>query len=108
VRDGIGWGFDFYTDPLNETEPFAVHWGLVTLRLIQTRADLLDASRILEEAALDKYVFQRDAYLQRPRNLVYDGHPPREKEPEDEGADKDKKPESAEEGMEDDKDKKPR
>ncbi len=86
VRDGIGWGFDFYTDPLNETEPFAVHWGLVTLRLIQTRADLLDASRILEEAALDKYVFQRDAYLQRRRSLVYDGQPPREKEPEDDSS----------------------
>ena len=86
VRDGIGWGFDFYTDPLNDTEPFAVHWGLVTLRLIQTRADLLDASRILEEAALDKYVFQRDAYLQRRRNLVYDGQPPREKEPEDDSS----------------------
>jgi phospholipid-binding lipoprotein MlaA len=63
-----------------------VHWGLVTLRLIQTRADLLDASRILEEAALDKYVFQRDAYLQRRRNLVYDGQPPREKEPEDDSS----------------------
>jgi len=88
VRDGIGLGFDFYTDPLNETEPFAVHWGLVTLRLIQTRADLLDASRILEEAALDRYVFQRDAYLQRRRSLVYDGHPPREKDPDD---DSDKK-----------------
>jgi phospholipid-binding lipoprotein MlaA len=65
-----------------------VHWGLVTLRLIQTRADLLDASRILEEAALDRYVFQRDAYLQRRRSLVYDGRPPREKEPDD---DNDKK-----------------
>jgi phospholipid-binding lipoprotein MlaA len=105
VRDGVGWGFDFYTDPLNETEPFAVHWGLVTLRLIQTRADLLDASRILEEAALDKYVFQRDAYLQRRRNLVYDGRPPREREPDDEGADQDKKPDSAEKGKEHDKDK---
>ena len=41
------------------------------------RADLLDASRILEEAALDKYVFQRDAYLQRRRSLIYDGNPPR-------------------------------
>jgi len=38
-----------------------------------------EASRILEEAALDKYVFQRDAYLQRRRSLVYDGRPPREK-----------------------------
>ncbi|MBI4124070.1 MAG: VacJ family lipoprotein, partial [Betaproteobacteria bacterium] len=45
----------------------------------QVRADLLDASRILQEAALDKYVFQRDAYLQRRRSLVYDGRAPRER-----------------------------
>jgi phospholipid-binding lipoprotein MlaA len=48
------------------------------VRFTQVRADLLDASRILEEAALDKYVFQRDAYFQRRRSLVYDGRPPRE------------------------------
>ncbi len=94
VRDGIGKGLDFYTDPINETDPWQAQWGLVTLRLVQTRADLLDASRILEEAALDRYVFQRDAYLQRRRSLVYDGHPPREKDPEDDTEKKadDKKP----------------
>jgi phospholipid-binding lipoprotein MlaA len=96
VRDGIGKGVDFYTDPLNETDPWEARWGLVVLRLTQTRADLLDASRILEEAALDRYVFQRDAYLQRRRSLIYDGQPPREKEPRDETEDdtdgKSKKP----------------
>ena len=90
LRDTFGSGLDFYTDPLNETKPFEARWGLVTMRLIQTRADLLDASRILEEAALDKYTFQRDAYLQRRRSLIYDGRPPREKEPEDD-SDKDQK-----------------
>ncbi len=108
VRDGIGWGFDFYTDPLNETKPFQARWGLVGLRLIQTRADLLDASRILEEAALDRYVFQRDAYLQRRRNLIYDGRPPREKEPDDEAGDKPQKPATEEKEMHDDPDQKPR
>jgi phospholipid-binding lipoprotein MlaA len=49
-------------------------WGT---RAISKRADPLDASRILEEAALDKYVFMRDAYLQRRRSQVYDGNPPR-------------------------------
>jgi phospholipid-binding lipoprotein MlaA len=47
------------------------------LRATGRRADLLDASRILEEAALDRYVFQRDAYLQRRRSQIYDGNPPR-------------------------------
>src|SRR5205085_7007178 len=83
LRDGVGTGLDMYTDPLGEVRPYHTQYGLWGLRLTQTRADLLDASRILEEAALDKYVFQRDAYLQRRRSLVYDGHPPREKEPED-------------------------
>ena len=43
-----------------------------------------EASRILEQAALDRYVFQRDAYLQRRRSLVYDGRPPRERLEDDE------------------------
>ena len=97
VRDGLGTGVDIYTDPLGEVRPYHLQYGLWGVRFTQLRADLLDASRILEEAALDKYVFQRDAYLQRRRNLIYDGHPPREKEPQDEekpqdDTDKDKKP----------------
>jgi phospholipid-binding lipoprotein MlaA len=84
LRDGIGMTFDLYTDPLTEVRPYHLEYALWGLRLTQTRADLLDASRILEEAALDKYTFQRDAYLQRRRSLVYDGHPPRQKDLEDE------------------------
>src|SRR3954467_11817985 len=38
VRDGIGWGFDFYTDPLNETKPFQARWGLVGPRPLQPAA----------------------------------------------------------------------
>ncbi len=79
LRDGIGTALDIATDPLNRVEPDDVSYSLWALRLTQTRADLLDASRILEEASLDKYTFQRDAYLQRRRSLVYDGRPPRER-----------------------------
>ena len=84
VRDGIGTGFDIYTDPVREFKGNGVRNSAVALRLVNTRADLLEASRILEEAALDRYVFQRDAYLQRRRNLIYDGRPPREKEDQSE------------------------
>lgn len=79
LRDGVGTALDLYTDPLNYVRPDEVEYSLWALRLTQTRADLLDASRILEEASLDKYTFQRDAYLQRRRSLVYDGRPPRER-----------------------------
>lgn len=92
VRDGVGTAFDMYADPLGEVRPINLRNSLIVLRFTGIRADLLEASRLLEQAALDKYVFQRDAYLQRRRNLVYDGRPPREPRETDE----DEKPEKQE------------
>jgi phospholipid-binding lipoprotein MlaA len=63
-------------------EDIAVRNTLFGLDLVRTRADLLKAEKVLDEAALDKYSFTRDAWLQRRRNHVHDGRPPRE--PEDE------------------------
>ncbi len=60
------------------------YWTLWTFDKVRTRANLLKAGNILEEAAIDRYAFVRDAWLQRRRNQVYDGHPPRLKEDEDE------------------------
>ncbi len=77
VRDSFGLVFDIWLDPVRQHEPGDARNFMMVLRATSRRADLLDASRILEEAALDKYVFQRDAYLQRRRSLVYDGNPPR-------------------------------
>jgi phospholipid-binding lipoprotein MlaA len=97
VRDAFGTALDMYTDPLGELRPIRLRNSAVALRLVNTRADLLDAGRLLEQAALDKYVFQRDAYLQRRRSLVYDGRPPREprereEEPEKEATNEPGKP----------------
>lgn len=77
VRDTGGLIFDYAVDPVVDHRPRDARSFMVVTRAIGKRADLLDASRILEEAALDKYVFQRDAYLQRRRNQVHDGSPPR-------------------------------
>lgn len=77
VRDSIGLGPDYYFDPVLRHTPTGARYAMVVTRAVGKRADLLDASRILEEAALDKYVFLRDAYLQRRRSLIYDGNPPR-------------------------------
>jgi phospholipid-binding lipoprotein MlaA len=76
LRDTAGWVGDTYTWPITYLEPTRHRNALIGLRLVSTRADLLEASRILETAALDPYEFVRDAYLQRRRNLVYDGNPP--------------------------------
>lgn len=94
VRDGIGTAVDLYLDPMGEVSPTRVRNTMAVARLVGVRADLLDASRILEEAALDKYTFQRDFYLQRRRSLVHDGSPPRERfedEPKPEAPKEEKK-----------------
>jgi len=79
VRDAAGLAFDIGTDPVSTYPDVRVRNSAVAVRFTGQRADLLDASSILEQAALDKYVFLRDAYLQRRRSLIYDGNPPREK-----------------------------
>ena len=57
-------------------------WSLWGLDVVQTRAQLLKATNVLEQAALDPYLFTRDAWLQRRRNQVYDGKPPLEDDDE--------------------------
>lgn len=79
VRDAAGTVVDWAVQPVGEVRPIELRNTLYGLYFVDTRAQLLEASRILEEAALDKYTFQRDAYLQRRRSLIYDGRPPREK-----------------------------
>ena len=51
-------------------------FGIVALQIINTRANLLGASSVIDDIALDKYSFIRDAYLQRRRSLVFDGDAP--------------------------------
>ena len=53
--------------------------GAFALEALQVRVELLNASRILDDVALDKYIFLRDAYLARRRNQIYDGEPPEDK-----------------------------
>lgn len=80
LRDSVGVFVDFKTDPLTYVDPTRdrnIIWGV---RAVNRRSELLDASKILETAALDPYEFVRDAYLQRRRNLVYDGSPPKEQD----------------------------
>lgn len=79
ARDTVGFGVDWLTDPVNYVDPSGLQYGLSGGRLINRRADLLDATDVLK-TTLDPYQFARDAYLQRRRNLVYDGKPPPDKD----------------------------
>lgn len=77
LRDTVGWGVDTFGDPVMSTRPVSVRNGMAALRFVDIRASLLPADKVVEEAALDKYAYIRDGYLQRRRNLIYDGRPPR-------------------------------
>jgi phospholipid-binding lipoprotein MlaA len=56
--------------------------GATVLSIINTRTKLLNAGKVLDDVALDKYILLRDAYLSRRRSQVYDGDPPDEEEPQ--------------------------
>ena len=85
IRDSAGRVVGIYTDPLVYLGWVDTRNALYATRLVDARAHLLPAEKLLE-GALDRYQFIRDAYLQRRRNLVYDGNPPRAREPDDEDA----------------------
>lgn len=76
ARDAFGLLVDWYIDPVRQINPERARWGVAGLRGLDQRADLLSASKVMEEAALDKYEFHRDAYLQKRRSDIYDGDPP--------------------------------
>ena len=84
LRDTAALPIDLQWRPAALSNDSATRIGLSTLQLIDVRANLLGASRIVDDIALDKYVFVRDGYLSRRRSLVYDGDPPDIPEPKDE------------------------
>lgn len=78
VRDGFGLVADMLADPLREVDSEGRRNNLRATRILDTRASLLRAGGVVDGAALDKYSFIRDGYLQRRRSLVWDGDPPLE------------------------------
>ncbi len=77
VRDTAGMVVDAaYTDLVYKHDDLSTRDPAMALRVVSRRADLLDAKRALDVAALDGYEFTRDLYLERRRSLVHDGNPP--------------------------------
>ncbi|MCC6534454.1 MAG: VacJ family lipoprotein [Burkholderiales bacterium] len=90
LRDGVGRWADWRTDVVLQLDHVRTRNQLWGTRILSNRAHLLDTEKVLDAAAIDRYAFIRDAYLQRRRNLVYDGNPP--PEPEDDDVDGKSKP----------------
>lgn len=75
VRDAIALPADRRADPLANVEGWDARWSLYVLRAVDTRANLLRVTSVVGEAALDKYSFTRDAYLQRRRAEIFEARP---------------------------------
>lgn len=50
-----------------------VSWSLGALNAVDHRADLIEAGEVLDEAAVDRYSFMREFYLQRRKSAINDG-----------------------------------
>jgi phospholipid-binding lipoprotein MlaA len=73
VRDAAALVVDAKGDLVLQVDNVPVRNSLYALRAVDLRASLLRAGDVLDQAALDKYSFTRDAYLQR-RGVVIDAN----------------------------------
>jgi phospholipid-binding lipoprotein MlaA len=67
LRDTAALSIDRMGDPVHYVDPTSSRDSLYVLRGIDARANLLRVGSVIDEAALDKYSFTRDAYLQKRR-----------------------------------------
>jgi phospholipid-binding lipoprotein MlaA len=75
-RDGPALLVDTYLDPFHYVPLVAARNSIYGVRLVDKRAQALDTTNFIDNAALDPYVFVRDAYMARRRSLVNDGREP--------------------------------
>jgi phospholipid-binding lipoprotein MlaA len=78
LREVAAMPVDTYGAPLYSIGDQDAHTYLPVIDVIDLRAKYLNASDVLDGAALDSYTFRRDVYFQRQRNLLFDGNPPEE------------------------------
>jgi phospholipid-binding lipoprotein MlaA len=76
VRDTFGLVADWQIDASRIPNTEAGRYAVAALEVVNTRTNLLTASSLLTQVALDRYSFLRDAYLQKRLNDIYDGSPP--------------------------------
>ena len=73
TRDALAMPLDFEMDPWGRLYPVALRNIGSAIRVVDHRAYMLGTSTLIEEAALDRYEFVRDAYLQRRQSKIYKG-----------------------------------
>lgn len=62
--------------PIRQINPSQTRYVLIAGSVVSGRAELLEASQSSGLLMIDRYLFARDAFLQRRRSLIFDGDPP--------------------------------
>lgn len=70
VRDTVGMGIEANGDLVTHVDHIPTRNSMTGVRLLEKRAGLLRAGTMLDEAALDKYSFTREVFLQRRQSVV--------------------------------------
>lgn len=70
LRDSLATGIESNGSPISGIGDVRTRNTVYALNIVDRRSAFLDAGTLLDQAALDKYAFTRDAYLQRRRNLL--------------------------------------
>lgn len=76
VRDGTGVLVRVYAGPVGFIPYVPLRNSIYGLGYVDLRAQALGAGDVVSTGALDRYLFIRNAYLQRRRYLQFDGNPP--------------------------------
>ncbi|MQA22750.1 MlaA family lipoprotein [Rugamonas rivuli] len=93
VRDTVALPLDIKGDIWGYKEPVYIRNSGTALRAVDQRSNLLNATSLLEDAALDRYEFIRDGFLQRRESQIHpDGDEPPRKSKKDDAAEIDAKP----------------
>lgn len=76
LRDTLALPFDMFGDPVSQIGHVPTRNATRVLSIVDTRATLLPATRMVDQIAIDPYSFTRDAYIQRRNSLIHNGNPP--------------------------------
>jgi len=76
LRDTIALPVDRLFAPTRLPQTDTGTYAVLGIEIVDARTNLLETTQLLDQVALDRYSFTRDAYLQRRRDQVYDGAPP--------------------------------
>lgn len=76
LRDALALPLDIFGNPIEHISHVPTRNSTFGLWLVDGRATLLPATRLVDQVAIDPYSFTRDAYIQRRNSLIHNGNPP--------------------------------